>query len=396
MKLKLTILFTFIILLSSQAQEKITALAAQNETYALFQEQNWKKLIEVGKLAIESNHDFYYLRLRVGIAYFQLNKYLLAEKHFNAAIGFYSGSELAQEYLYYCYLYTGKTEYAHLLNKDFPESLKKRINQKSIEFIFAEYGIKAASEDFRPIFEDANIDDAHHFQVGLKHDLFNKFSLFHAVTHFNQDSYQGSVKQLQYYISGNIPLGNSWLVTPSFHLLDTDFDGSTNFDIFSSREQTLVSSIKLTKYINIFELSGGVTFSNLDTADSSPVYFGNIFISPLGNNKLVTGTTQYINFNSHESTHYGSNYFVFYNPFRPVSLKISYFKNYDLFTNFIEDNGFFINNSLGITDYRITTQLNVKAHKNLSLYGIYQYEKKERFEGNLNYNMFLFGLSYVF
>ena len=46
-----------------------------NETNRLYTEANWHELIPIAKESIENGHDFYYMRMRLGIAYFEKKNY---------------------------------------------------------------------------------------------------------------------------------------------------------------------------------------------------------------------------------------------------------------------------------------------------------------------------------
>ncbi len=51
-------------------------------TYQYYLEQKWDSIIIIGKQAIKSDIDFYYLRYRMGRAYFQTENYALAILNF--------------------------------------------------------------------------------------------------------------------------------------------------------------------------------------------------------------------------------------------------------------------------------------------------------------------------
>ena len=77
-------------------------------TFALYEKQQWDELIEVGEAAIKKGIDFYYLRMRLGIARYELKNYRHAIPHFENAIKVYPEDQLAAEYLYYSYLFAGR------------------------------------------------------------------------------------------------------------------------------------------------------------------------------------------------------------------------------------------------------------------------------------------------
>lgn len=57
-------------LLAQQSLPKVDAL-----TYQLFQQKAWDNLIKEGNKAIQNGIDYYYLRVRMGIAYYEKGNY---------------------------------------------------------------------------------------------------------------------------------------------------------------------------------------------------------------------------------------------------------------------------------------------------------------------------------
>ena len=76
--------FILIILLISLASLSGTANnldfpTADMLTYRYYQEKKWDSVIMIGKQALRQDIDFYYLRVRLGIAYFEKQEYPLYE-----------------------------------------------------------------------------------------------------------------------------------------------------------------------------------------------------------------------------------------------------------------------------------------------------------------------------
>ena len=104
------------------------------QTYKLYTEKNWKELIKFSKQAIDSNIDFYYLRMRLGIAYYEQHRYSLANKHFKKAKEFYNNN-IVDEYLYYSYFFGGNFAEAEKLSNNFTDSLKNKLQLEKIKTI---------------------------------------------------------------------------------------------------------------------------------------------------------------------------------------------------------------------------------------------------------------------
>jgi len=70
------------------------------------------------------------LRLRVGISYYWLKKYILAIEHLQKAMEFNSIDPMVTEYLYLSYLYSGKDQEAQAMTNEMPEMIKEKLQIK--------------------------------------------------------------------------------------------------------------------------------------------------------------------------------------------------------------------------------------------------------------------------
>ena len=73
-------------------------------TFRLYEEKKWDSLIVVGKQALKDDIDYYFLRMRLGIAFYSIKLYNLAIEHFQKALAF--NSQNAVTWDYFCLLYT--------------------------------------------------------------------------------------------------------------------------------------------------------------------------------------------------------------------------------------------------------------------------------------------------
>ncbi len=117
-------ILVFIVLLSAvhllHAQGKPDRTMLDQETYQLYQEKNWKKLIVRGEYALEQGYDFYYLRMRLGLAWFSLGRFEKARTQFLIALKSIPHDRTASYYLYYANLYSGRSGEARKLLKLLP------------------------------------------------------------------------------------------------------------------------------------------------------------------------------------------------------------------------------------------------------------------------------------
>ena len=74
----------------------------------------------VGKQALRQDIDYYYLRVRLGIAYFEKSDYFPSATHLKKARQFNSGDPFVADYLYRALVYTNRTGEAGILRREVP------------------------------------------------------------------------------------------------------------------------------------------------------------------------------------------------------------------------------------------------------------------------------------
>ena len=421
---------------NAKSQDTLTGALVEQKSLQLYQDKNWKELIKFGNSALKQNIDYFYLQMRVGIAYFEQKNYCLAEVHFRKALDYNSTDELALEYLYYCYVYTGRTDDARLWSKKFSKELaaKTGTDKKSfIDFITLEGGTKITDSAYyhhtitlpnKTTYKDTSyFKPAIYFQVGLNHTIKNRVSFFHAFTYFNQKNFVGTLTQIQYYLKAAVPIKNGWLISPSFHYVNINFtsqftttttdtlwppgvphlppppgfpplrtSATSSVTTVTSNSSYYVGSLAIQKIIKRFTLSVGTTLSNIN-GQTEYIHSGALYYSPLGNSKIVLGCTGYLHTLDYYKTSYLSALpFVYVQPLKRFSLKASYL--YNKGNNIIEDNGYFINNSPDLTKSRWALLANFYISKKVTLYATYQLENKlenlQQF--NYRYNIIVAGI----
>ena len=102
-------------------------VALDKATYDFYLKKDWDNLIQYGKLGLQNGFDYYYLRMRLGISYYEQNNYRKAISHFRKALEFNDKDIYALEYLYYAYLFSGRVSEARALVPNFPLSLSSKL-----------------------------------------------------------------------------------------------------------------------------------------------------------------------------------------------------------------------------------------------------------------------------
>ncbi|MGB3947941.1 MAG: hypothetical protein WBM13_08150 [Bacteroidia bacterium] len=313
----------FILFQHSYAQKITNSAIAEQESTRLYYTQDWKKLGVYTEKAISNGYDYYYMRMRSGISYFEQKKYVKAIRHFQKAL-FFNSDTLAQEYLYYSYLFSGRVAEAKMLTKTFSDKLIKKIKpskNKIIESIYTEGGVGLTNlennyqnidiDGLYDIYGEATINKTmRYLHVGLNHQVTNNLSIYHGYSNigidllrkikFNNkdtlDSYK--LTQHDYYITSNIQL-KGISIAPAFHFINVGF-GRLNASynslqykyIFSKKDTSFVNyvtSLALSKSVGIFTYGLSSSYSQLNSYNQLQIGLSASYL-PLANNNLYGST----------------------------------------------------------------------------------------------------------
>lgn len=145
----LFLIFFLLLTVSSKAGTKLDFKTVDMLTYHCFEEKKWDSVIVVGKQALHQDIDYYYLRVRLGIAYFEKQEYIPATVHLRKARQFNSGDPMVSDYLYRAYVYTNRNEEAHILKETFPVEDRETTGSKSgfLELVHFESGYTLSSDN---------------------------------------------------------------------------------------------------------------------------------------------------------------------------------------------------------------------------------------------------------
>lgn len=239
MKIKLKVIYLILlhcvtirgVVVTADAQTPAGIFRADALTYRYYLEQKWDSLTNAGKNFIRDGIDFYYLRMRLGIAYYEKNNYSLAIPHFRKALQFDPNNQVALEYLYYSYLFLNRDMDAHLTGKGLTPETQERlgIQPRFITSLSTDYTYRT----FRPEPYSFPVPDLtegkqqipeqmHNLNLTLTQFAGKRIRLIHSFTNFKQQStyyektsardylFEAWSNQYQYY------LNLSFLVVPGF------------------------------------------------------------------------------------------------------------------------------------------------------------------------------------
>jgi len=395
-----------------RSQETLNTIKVEQTSYQLYVNKNWKDLAAFANKAIKQDFDYYYLRMRAGIANYELGKYIVAQKHFEKALQFNSGDELVLEYLYFCYVFTNRYEEARWLSKTFSASLAKKLktdNFSPVAYIIAEGGVKMADST-------RLLGNGNYFHVGLSHYVAKRFSLYHAVTYYGQSfsdgrALTGRSTQFQYYLGGIVPVKNNWQISPGFQVITKNvllhiplplpppppfgqhFPRPPMFKDSTSNDNYFVGSINIKKSISQFDFNVSSTFSSVfgNTQFQHGLSFSFL---PVKAKQIIMGCNGFIHTeNSYSNNYFAVNPFLYLKPFNGFSLTGSYLLNTGG-KNVVEGNGYIVNNSADLTTSRWSLMASVAISKQVDVYGLYQFENKEAAMAKYeyHYNLIVFGI----
>lgn len=385
-----------ILILVLASQLNLVAQEVKNFNYyddrslTLYEEGQWEQLIPLGKEALQQGHDFYYLRMRIGIAYYNLDRYKLAINQFDQALEFNNSDPVALEYLYYSYLFSGRDADALTLYKQNQEHLEKTNAQptKLIKGIYTEGGFK---------FSDNQVDEVGNigfFHAGLSHQITAGLNVYQGYTRLSQQfsaftevetggngpgpGSGGTTRvenkvthsQDEYYIRGSLRLAKGWLLIPAYH-----------YQAFADSLDNQAVSIGLTKHVGIASFYGAAGFSTINDSDQTQWTLG-ATVYPFANLNFYLQT----NYTLHDQDGEQSN--ILYHKIGGRIMNETWLEAYygwgDMY-NFSEMDAFYVQNIPDIIESKTgVTFIRVLGQKHKLLVG-YVLENKKQFDTGKTY-----------
>jgi hypothetical protein len=303
-----------------QAQEALNLPGVDAQTFALWAAQDWEGLIKSGKEALAQDIDFYYLRARLGIAYYETRNYRQAIAHLEKAYRIYSGEAFLQEYLYYAYLFAGRSADARFIAAAFPAALKQKTGAGenraiarfdvfyNANFIGNQAVIDQYAPDFGLEIEGAQfIPRQHQYAfLGLQHELSPRFSLYHGYSGMRkihylywQDGGAAGTKPAyqswlnQYYAAAHLRLARGLNLAAGFHYFNIRYPLELEV-IRQGRPFVTTATVTDNDYVFFASLHKDLSYATI----GGSFYYGTLndgrqyqkdlklALYPLGNNRL--------------------------------------------------------------------------------------------------------------
>ncbi|MCF8303637.1 MAG: LPS-assembly protein LptD [Bacteroidales bacterium] len=394
------------------------------ETYRLYQKEAWDSLINYYNNTVKPHDvDYYYLRMRVGIAYYSLNDYLGAIPHFLQALEFNSTAFTAKEYLYYCYEYTGQKAMTEHLASGLSEQEQEKLNYSPPSFfnrLRLEAGInfsdgpgQAGNIDIdgsANVYGEASFTgNTNYYHLSLVHRFLPGLSLFHGLSTFSINkehhfSYFGEtrvfeydMKQNNYYFQPSYTFKNGLSIAAAYHSFNVEYD-APEFELKQTGPQYPLQHYEHNDYVLILKASRffgktnlGLSGSYSEINNSRQQQYGMHFsYLPYGNYRLVVGgkIIWFNQQNTGETIAFTEGNELIAEPNVLVSLsdRIWVEAGYTFGTlyNYHEDNAFIVYNIPDKIVNKAEVTLNVKLNKHLKFDLRYRYLNRK--DNYLSYN----------
>jgi hypothetical protein len=169
---------------AAMSQDEVNFNNIDLQTYGFASFSEWDSVIHYCKLGLANNIDYFYLRLRMGEAYYYKQNYAAAIKHFEKALKSNSGDTTTQEFLYYSYMFSGRENDARYLGTKMTDGTKKDVRLKkniSLKDVYFESGFDASNN----IKQNGNINMEGSENLGGNADLTNNTYYAHLGLNFS-------------------------------------------------------------------------------------------------------------------------------------------------------------------------------------------------------------------
>ena len=367
-------------------------------TYSLYLNKDWKAVAVKGNEALAAGHDYYYMRMRLGIAYFEKHNYAASAKHFKKALEFNQGDNVAAEYLFYSSFLYGRTMQAWSILAGMLPAEKKRIEAESLikrNSISAEYffsdsksgDIIANPGYYFPNSEPGSQVITRYFinnAIYASHILGKNVIYSHAFTNLIKDNflyyYDGitvadmqvqRVIQNQYYGSVNFFTSSGWIFSPSFHFVGTGYPfinimyaGNKSFiNEYQVNNKGYAAGFRITRMSGYAAVSAEGSFSELNYQKQAQSGLS-VTLYPLGNSDLYIGAgfSSVFPVDSYSSSiSYVTKVTTGFSLMNKVWFEFSG-ANGDM-KNYLENNGLFVYNSSDFTTRKISLNMMVPLAK---------------------------------
>lgn len=420
------IVFSLILLspVKINAQDDLSIDSLDKKMEELFVNKKWNEIISLGKKALAVNIETYFLRVRLGIAYYQTKKYFDAIPNFEKAIDIAYPEPEVLRFLYYSYVITGRMEDANYTYFLMPESEKIKIKPLENSFVndlIIESGLGISNDyDKNSSIDLDGTDNIYGEQIlsgnnffvngGIRQLPLKWLGILYDYTYMktdrekqiqfnntkNSDSY--SQIQNQFYNKFDIRAAKGLVISPAGRYIKledntiySNYDSASYtynpntmaydsveyyYTLFNQQNisDNFVLSVAVFKYISIFKFEVNGSFSYLNNNHQSQ--YGLSFKSfPYGKVNFYTNTDLVLHNQNKVSN------IIFTQLFGGEIYKnlwLEGFGTYGNMSNYNEQNGYIVYNNPDVINYKFGAELKYYFPINLTVSILYQFQERTK------------------
>lgn len=199
-------------------------------TYQSYLNEDWNKVIDTGKKAVQQGIDFKYLQQRLGYAYYQKRDFYASMRHYEQALKLDPTDQGTLTYLYFAGLETGNTAYARYFAGQFSAENKMNFHEQAVRPV--------SGVDFEYNYQwnkELNRSNPNYQRLGLSTDLGYTTTLYQTVSKFRQDAdytdayndYRSNIVQNEYDVLLSKQFNANFGLDLGYHYLHTKFHTET-------------------------------------------------------------------------------------------------------------------------------------------------------------------------
>lgn len=411
MKIRLIYIILIFFSFNTWAQDTLNFKTVDATSYQAYINKDWKTVIRIGNQALKQKIDYYYLRMRLGIAYFEKKNYRKSIVHFEKAMSMNNQEVVATEYLYYAYKNIGDDIQAvkTLEKSDTKFANKLFLKQTIFQNIYAFYStriyenskLKDASLPAyqseveiqkKPIYVEQYIPESYsNYQLGTTVRLSPSWRLDGSFQYFstqkeqyildpiNETSKTSNVSQNQWHINNTFRLSNRLKASVFFSYLSQKYNyisiksnqvPVSYEEIQNGKSSNLLLGLGLSTQQNYYDLEWSASFFSNTTA---PILQSNLSLKifPFGNRALFTESG--ISLLKADSTAPKPIFSqsITYSPHERISLSLT--GNWGEMQNWNTNNAYVIYNGIYNLTEIYQTQITARIYKGLYAKLYYQY-----------------------
>ncbi len=406
----------------------------EKKTYEYYLSNQWDSLIYLGNIGIKNNIDYFYLRSRIGAAYFEKHNYVKASEHFEKAMKFNCSDNFVIENLYNSYINLGLEGEANNLLRNYSQYFSDKTTPKTISEAFVEYGKTNNNNNENNKLNDIKnkinwaesntTNNIEYLGAGIKYCINKNIIMSTSYSKLNIDNTKQIVignevlndnynlYQNQIYTNINYRIYKGTTIIPAFHFIMVDYKTLTSkYDTSENKvlqERKEISfndyaiSLAFDKKFNVFGFNIFANFSHLNNNLQKQLGLS-VNLYPFGNLNFYTFSTfVFQNATNNNNLIAEQNVGVKVLDF----LWLESFATFGNLENYVEKNAFIIYNINEIINFRAGISL-IVPYKKLQFSFRYNFLKKtipfEFFDNSIkkdtfkqNQHFFLGTLTYKF